>query len=281
MLEVEGGWGVEAQDLKSADFYLNDKGVSASCLAAMVAANLPGKSVIRNASTEVEVDDLCMALQSMGANAERDGRTLRISGPLGKRGVHIRVPGDAVWVGTVGAAAVMTNGEVVFDMPADSPRLKATLEAFEATGVRIELTAEGFRLSGRPTRGATITTGMHPAFPADLQPPFTALLASIDASSRVVERHYRERFDHVQGLRQMGASIRVVGDTLEISAPVRADPPAVAGAGIRECAALMLFALTRPLSIRLEHMDSLHRGYANLPDLLNQMGAAIQIPAKP
>ncbi|MDG4770957.1 hypothetical protein [Solwaraspora sp. WMMD792] len=66
-------------------------------MAAIVAAILDGRSVIREASSEVEVDDVLEVLRVLGACADRDGSSLVVTGPMTGAARPLPIPPIASW----------------------------------------------------------------------------------------------------------------------------------------------------------------------------------------
>jgi UDP-N-acetylglucosamine 1-carboxyvinyltransferase len=93
----------------------------------MAASLAKGKTIIRNAALEPEIDDLIVALIKMGANIIRlNGNTIEIIGVNFLKGfVHSVMP-DRIEAGTYAMAAVITSGKLKL-MNAEEKYLKTVL----------------------------------------------------------------------------------------------------------------------------------------------------------
>jgi len=84
--------------------------------ALLAAALAEGKTVIRPAAREPEVDDLIVLLQKMGAEVERTAPdTIVVNGQRRLRGAEHRVLPDRIETGTFLVAAAVTGGEVTLE----------------------------------------------------------------------------------------------------------------------------------------------------------------------
>ncbi len=97
---------------KAAEFRIDDHGVSATCIAMILAASLDGRSIIRNASLELETDDTLAAVVQLGASAFREGRDLVIRGPMTGSPKDLTIPDDQNVFGTLAVAAAITGGRI-------------------------------------------------------------------------------------------------------------------------------------------------------------------------
>ena len=260
---TRGGWSVTGGPPRAGVISLDDDGVSASALAAILGASIDGESVIRGVSHELEVDDTLAALRALGAEVHRDGDTVVVKGPLPADDVVLTIPPDRIHAGTLAIAAAVTGGRVEFAGDVVS-RLAATLEALEAAGVSVSTASERICVCGRATRPVELATGMYPEFPTDLLPIFTVLAAQAPGRSILEERVYDTRTGHLVGLRAMGVRAAAAGSRIIVEGPTRWRPACVSGAGIRETAALVVASLAAPGETHIDKEAPLHRGYEDL-----------------
>src|SRR6186713_3203369 len=105
---------------------------------ALLAATLAeGKTTIRPAAREPEVDDLIAFLQKMGAEVERtDPDTIVVEGRRRLRGAEHNVIADRIEAGTFVVAAAVTGGEVTIEnAPCD--HLGAFIDVIAEAGVSV------------------------------------------------------------------------------------------------------------------------------------------------
>jgi UDP-N-acetylglucosamine 1-carboxyvinyltransferase len=262
------GWMLTGGPPRPGEFAIQDNGITASAMAAMIAASLPGRSVIREASPEIEVDDTLEMLSRLGAGADRDGSALVVTGPLTGCEEPLTIPQDRIYAGTLAIAAAATGGSAQLDRRL-SDRMTAVLASLSSFGVRVTATDSGTLIEGAPTRGARVGSGLYPAVSSDLLPLFAVLAAQAPGESMIEESVYHGRDGHVTGLTAMGADIeRAGGNRLLVRGPTAWRSTEVDGAGIRETCALYLAALLAPGVSAIRNASALGRGYAGLQDMI-------------
>ena len=269
-LQVSGGFP------RPSEFNLNERyaGVSATCLALLIAASLEGRSVIRSVSGEPEVDDLLDCLKAFGVLVYRDGRAIAVQGPFNGDHLSYSVPIDTTYCGTMAMAAAITEGTAYITNEA-AARMGTIIPVLSSLGLTT-VTHDGYlRLSGTVKFPQRVETGEFPAFPSDLVPPLIALLTKVPGESRVVEHVYKSRFDHVPYLVKMGVKCTLDGNEVKIVGGTVLHGGQVRGTGIRETAALLLAALHAHGITEISNAGALARGYEDLPDDLAKAGASV------
>lgn len=259
------------------EFSIDDKGITATSLAIMIAASLDGESIVKDASMETECDDVLAAARHFGAQAEREGRTLIIKGPFQSTDTPINVPGDHLVWGTYAIAAAMTGGSTSCEAALIDHRFAPVIEALRSFGINVAREGERLKTSGRPLRPVVLETGMYPKFPSDLLPQMMALAVSAPGTSVFKESHYGARFDHVPEMKKMGARISMVEGDVHIHGATPVIGAQLEGAGIRETTALALLALTAQGPSVIRKAASVARGYEDLAQTLCRMGAAVHL----
>jgi UDP-N-acetylglucosamine 1-carboxyvinyltransferase len=248
------------------------------------AALAKGRTVIECAACEPEVVDLANLLNKMGARIEgAGGPRLVIHGvdSLGSAD-HTVIP-DRIVAGTYAVAAAVTNGDVTLDeFPYDG--MLAVIDRFNEIGVHVELIG-GHEdpmhgtvrvTSERILKPTQITTQPHPGFPTDLQAQFMTLLCLAGGNSIITEKIYPERFMHVAELSRMGAQIYRQGPTCVVAggAPLKGAP--VMASDLRASACLVLAGLAAEGETNVSRIYHLDRGYTQMEEQLNALGARIE-----
>lgn len=267
--------GITGGHPRPSEFSIDDKGITATSLAIILAASLDGESIIKNASMETECDDVLAAARHFGVQAERDGRTLIIKGPYQSTDTPIQVPADHLVWGTFAIAAAITGGTTSCDATLIDHRFNPVIEALRSFGISVARHGPHLKTFGRPLRPATLETGMYPKFPSDLLPQMMALAVSAPGTSVFKESHYGSRFDHLPGMEKMGARISMVEGNIHIHGATPVTGAQLEGAGIRETTALVLLALTADGPSVIRKAASVARGYEDLAQTLRKMGATI------
>ncbi len=268
--------------LRGADIRLAEASVTGTENVLMAAVLASGRTVIRNAAAEPEVDNLIEFLCAMGGRVRRDAsdvHTIVVDGvPYGSlRGAHVDVIPDRIEAGSFAIAAAVTGGDLVLE-GARADHLGAFLEACRAIGVEVSDLHCGLRVTGQPPfRDLKIRTAIYPGFPTDLQAPFALALLKADGVSAINETLYEDRFDYARALQRMGAKVHVFDEhTAVFRGPSDLHGTEVSIPDLRAGATLVLAALAADGESVITGVDHVKRGYENLVSKLSAVGARIK-----
>ena len=254
---------------------------------AMLAATLAeGRTVIRPAAQEPEVDDLIAFLQTMGAAVERTSPdTIEIEGRKRLRGAEHRVIPDRIEAGTFMVAAAVSGGQVKLEgAPCD--HLGALVEVMGRVGVGVDcgtdtIDVDGSALRDRGYRASDIETAPYPGLATDLQPPTSVLLTQATGVSHVHEAIFEDRLEWLSEVRRMGANVKVLdAHHATIEGPARLVGTEVEIGDLRSGASLILAALAAQGTTTIHGAHHVHRGYENIERKFLDIGASISRTAE-
>ena len=244
----------------------------------MMAATLAkGRTVIDNAACEPEIVDLGNYLKKMGAKIEGLGSpSLEIEGVKKLHGTTYSVIPDRIEAGTYIMASAMTKGDVTLKNM-NLNMLAAMLDKLRDAGVHIIEKNGNVRVRReRVLRPVSVTTLPYPGFPTDLQAQMMALMCIVPGISVITEKIYPERFMHVSELNRMGANIMLEGHSAIVSGKKRLSGAPVMASDLRASAALVLAGLVADGATEVSRVYHLDRGYENLVQKLQSLGANIR-----
>jgi UDP-N-acetylglucosamine 1-carboxyvinyltransferase len=254
---------------------------------AMLAATLAeGRTVIRPAAQEPEVDDLIEFLCKMGAEVRRtEPDVIEVEGRKRLRGAEHRVVPDRIEAGTFVIAGAVTGGRLTLTgAPCD--HLGAFVDVVGRTGVGIAcgrdtIEVDGSALLGDGYRAIDVETGAYPGLATDLQPPTSVLLTQASGTSHVHETIFEDRLEWLGELRRMGAEVEL-GDNHHATIHGRR---ALHGADVeigdlRAGASLILAALAADGTTTIRGAHHVHRGYENIEGKFLGLGARISRQAE-
>src|SRR5579859_2325896 len=267
--------------LRGADVRLAQASVTGTENLLMGAVLAEGRTTIRNAAAEPEVDNLIDFLNAMGGRVrrlEQDVHTIEVDGVArgSLHGARIDVIPDRIEAGSFAMAAAVTGGELFLE-GARADHLGAFLGACRTTGIQIACEAGGIRVGGKPPfREHRVSTEIYPGFPTDLQAPFALALVEADGVSTIKENLYEDRFDYAAALQRMGASIHVFdAHTAVFYGPSQLRGSEVEIADLRAGATLVLAALAADGASRIVGTEHVARGYEDMVGKLGRVGAHI------
>lgn len=253
---------------------------TANLLCAAVVAR--GRTVLRGAAREPEIEDLGTFLISLGARIDGLGtHELVIDGVDALGGGSYRLIADRIEAATYLLAAAVTGGEVTVEGVQPS-HLAAVLATLRRMGAFVEVSDSRVTLAApQRLRACDVLARPYPDVPTDLQAPLTATLALADGRSHVRDGVFPERFLHVAGLVRMGARIRSLGDVVAIDGVAQLHPATVAAADLRGGAALVLAGLAAPGRTVVRRADHVDRGYDGFAARLTALGGRVTRHCEP
>jgi UDP-N-acetylglucosamine 1-carboxyvinyltransferase len=249
---------------------------------AILAATLAeGRTTIRPAAQEPEVDDLIAFLVKMGAQVERTAPdAIEVEGRRRLRGAAHAVLPDRIEAGTFVAAAAVTGGRVRLDgAPCD--HLGAFIETMGRLGVSISCGSDTIEVDASQTleqglAPCDIATGPYPALATDLQPPTCVVLTRARGVSHVNETIFEDRLEWLTELARMGADATVENAhhaTIRGPTPLRGADVEIGD--LRAGASLILAALSASGTSTIHGAHHVGRGYENIERKFVELGARI------
>jgi len=277
-ITVEHGYvEARAERLRGTDIYFDTVTVTGTENAMMAASRAEGESVLHNAACEPEVADLADLLNAMGARIQGAGSpTIRVEGVSSLHGASHAVIPDRIETGTYIAACAIAGGEIEIRQ-CHPPDLRAVLDKFRETGVRIEEGPDNLRVRApRAIRPANVTTLPFPGFPTDMQAQYMTLMTQANGVSTITESIFENRFMHVAELQRMGASVRENGRTALVTGPTGLSGAQVMATDLRASASLVLAGLAATGETTVDRVYHLDRGYHRIDEKLRGLGADIE-----
>lgn len=252
-------------------------GATENIMLAAVLAN--GVTEIHNAAREPEIVDLANCLNKFGARINGAGEsTICIEGVSKLSPSEHTVIPDRIVAGTYMCAAAMTRGELILTH-CEPSQMNGFIPVLEQMGVRVYAYGGGkIYLSSRKKLVApqTVRTMPYPAFPTDVQAPFTALCSTAEGTSVFVETIFENRFRHVSELIRLGAQIKVEGRVCVIEGVKKLSGAKLCATELRGGAALVVAALAAEGTTEISGVNYIERGYEAIEKQLRSIGADIK-----
>ena len=248
----------------------------------MAAAMAEGNTVIENAAREPHIVDLANFLNSMGANIRGAGTdTIKIRGVERLTGGTYTIIPDQIEAGTYMAAVAAAGGQILIKniIPKHMDCITAKLVEM---GVEVEENEDTLlvRRAG-PLQRTNVKTLPYPGFPTDMQPQITTVLSLAEGTSLVTEGVWSSRYRYVDELRRMGARIQVDDKTAVVEGVDHLTGAPIQASDLRAGAAMVIAALAARGESEISQVQYIERGYENLVEKLQAVGADIRSVEEP
>ncbi|HET7630135.1 MAG TPA: UDP-N-acetylglucosamine 1-carboxyvinyltransferase [Candidatus Saccharimonadales bacterium] len=258
----------------------------------MAAAKTPATTVIRNASPNYMVQDLCFFLQRLGVKIDGIGSTtLTVTGVKDiNQAVKYSPSEDPIEAMSFIAAAVATKSEITIKR-APIEFLEIELETLREMGLDFALSDE-YKANNGQTRLVDITTKpsdlkapkdkIHPMpFPGlniDNLPFFAVIAATARGRTLIHDWTYENRAIYFTELNKLNANIQLLDPhRVYVEGPTRWKPAEIiAPPALRPAVVILIAMLAAPGTSTLRNVYSINRGYEDLANRLNTLGAQIE-----
>jgi UDP-N-acetylglucosamine 1-carboxyvinyltransferase len=271
---------------------LTERGDTVTENALMAAALHDGVTVIRNASSNYMVQDLCFFLELLGVKVEGIGTTtLTVHG---RAEIDVDVDyapsEDPIEAMSLLAAAIVTQSEITIRrVPIEF--LEIELALLEEMGFRYDRSSEYLAANGQ-TRLVDITTHVsrlhspidkiHPMpFPGlniDNLPFFAVIAATADGQTLLHDWVYENRAIYLTELNRLGATVQLLDPhRVRIEGPTHwSGAEIVCPPALRPAVVILLAMLASKGTSVLRSVYVINRGYEDLAARLNDLGASIE-----
>ncbi len=264
--------------LQGAEIFFEKVTVTGTENVMMAAALAKGRTVIRNAAQEPEIEDLAELLNKMGARIKGAGTpVIEIEGveALGSA-EHTIIP-DRIETGTFIVAAAITGGEL--EIKSCNPgHITTVIEKLRAAGVEIEELNQStlnVKCGSGGLKAMDVTTEPHPLFPTDMQAQYMALMTQAEGTSTITETIFENRFMHASELIRLGASIQISGNKAVVRGKTPLTGAPILASDLRASASLVLAALCASGETLIDRVYHIDRGYETIVKKLGSVGADI------
>lgn len=286
--EETGFFRVESSKLKGCYMLLEEASVTGTANIVMAAVMAEGTTTIYNAACEPYIQQLCQMLNSMGARISGIGSNLlTIEGVERLGGCEHRCLPDMIEIGSYIGLAAMTRSELTIKNVCVR-QLGIIPTAFRRFGIRMEIIGDDLYIPRQEhymiesfLDGSilTVADAPWPGLTPDLLSVFLVLATQAKGSVLIHQKMFESRLFFVDKLIDMGAKIilcdphraTVIGGNHES----RLRATKMTSPDIRAGIALLIAAMSAEGVSEIENVDQIDRGYENIEEKLNRIGAKI------
>ena len=287
-IEEKGIYCIKADKLKGCYMLLDEASVTGTANIIMAATLAEGTTTIYNAACEPYIQQLCRMLCKMGARISGIASNLiTIEGVVSLGGCRHRALPDMIEVGSFIGMAAMTQSEITIK-DVSFGNLGIIPESFRRLGVYFEQQGDDIFIPAQDhyeiesfLDGSimSISDAPWPGLTPDLLSVMLVTAIQAKGSVLIHQKMFESRLFFVDKLIDMGAQILlcdphravVIGHDRQF----KLRPRSMSSPDIRAGIALLIAAMSAEGQSRIDNIDQIDRGYQNLEQRLNQIGAKI------
>lgn len=291
---TEEGFSVDSSQFGPADkVVLYESGDTVTESALMAAAQSPQKTIIKMATANYMVQDLCFFLEELGVEIKGIGTgTLEVVGKEEiKKDVIYEISEDPIEAMFFISAAIVTGSNLTIERcPIDF--LELELLKLEKMGQQYKILKEYKAQNGRtnlvdieiiPSELIALEDKLHglpfPGINMDNLPFFVPIVSLSKGRTLIHDWAFENRAIYFQDLNRLGAKVSLLdAHRVYVEGPVKfksaemMSPPA-----LRPAAIILVAMLGAPGVSVLKDVYSINRGYENLEERLKSIGAEIEL----
>ena len=272
--------------LTGRELFLDEASVTATEQIIVAAATAKGVTTLYNAACEPHVKDLAEMLNAMGAWITGLGsNTIEIDGVDSLHGCDCRVQGDHIEAGSFLALGAALGGEL--EITGTVPRHYWMLRrVFERFHIEMKLLPDRILLPGgqkprvRQDFGGhipVISDGPWPQYPSDMMSCTIVMATQAEGCALFFEKMFESRMFFVDKLISMGARITLCDPhRAVVSGPSALHGEHLVSPDVRAGMAMVIAALAARGESRISNIYQVERGYENLVEKLQSLGAHIK-----
>ena len=157
--------------------------------------------------------------------------------------------------------------------------VESLISKLEDIGVPMEIGIDFIRIkSPKQLKSTNIKTQVYPGFPTDLQQPMATLLTQASGRSIINETIWENRFLNLLELNKMGATTELLTNQKAIIVgPSKLVGKKVKATDLRAGASLVIAGLIADGKTIIDNADYILRGYENIIEKLQKVGAKITL----
>lgn len=270
---------VNAKRRKTARVVLREMSVTGTENAMMLAAAIPGKTIIKIAACEPHVEDLGKFLVSMGAKIKGLGtHTLEIVGTKKLHGAKHQIIPDANEAATFLIMGVATGSPIRIKNAVEE-NLDLVLEKLREFGADFNISKNYIEIVPAKKLKAIskIDTRTYPGIPSDVQAPFGILATQAEGKTLMHDTLFEGRFNYIGEIKRMGANAKVIDiHQVLIEGPTELKGSEIKSFDLRAGASLIIAALLAKGKTIIRDIYQVDRGYERIEERLQKLGADIK-----
>jgi UDP-N-acetylglucosamine 1-carboxyvinyltransferase len=282
-------YSVEAHSLTGCYMHLDEASVTGTANIIMAAVLADGRTTIYNAACEPYIQQLCKMLLSMGARISGIGSNLLyIDGVKKLHGCDHTILPDMIEIGSFIGMAAMTESEITIKGTAYD-QLGIIPDSFRRLGIKLERQGDDIFIPKQEhyeiepfIDGSimTIADAIWPGLTPDLLSVLLVTATQAKGAVLIHQKMFESRLFFVDKLIDMGAQIILCdphrATVIGLNRMIKLKGTVMSSPDIRAGVALLIAALSAEGKSVIHNIEQIDRGYQNIDQRLNALGANIQ-----
>lgn len=278
-----------ARKLKGTYMLLDEASVTGTANIVMAAVAAEGITTIYNAACEPYLQQLCKLLNKMGAKISGvASNLLTIEGVKTLHGTTHHILPDMIEVGSFVGMAAMTGSELTIKN-VSYHNLGIIPDSFRRLGIRLEQRGDDIYIPAQASYEIesfidgsilTLADAPWPGLTPDLLSVLLVVATQAKGSVLIHQKMFESRLFFVDKLIDMGAQIILCDPHRAVvighDHKIRLRPNNMTSPDIRAGIALLIAAMSADGVSRIDHIDQIDRGYEDIENRLNALGAKIK-----
>ncbi len=280
---------LSGKELKGTYIHLEEASVTGTANIIMAAVLAKGETTIYNAACEPYIQQLCKLLINMGAKISGVGSNLlRITGVEKLGGAEHKILPDMIEIGSFIGMAAMTSSEITiknvnYDMLGIIPN------SFRKLGIKLERINDDIFIPAQENYEIesfidgsimTIADAIWPGLTPDLLSVFLVTATQAKGAVLIHQRMFESRLFFVDKIIDMGAQIILCdphrATVIGLDRAIKLRATTMQSPDIRAGMALLIAAMSAEGTSIIHNIEQIDRGYENIDQRLNQLGAKIE-----
>lgn len=280
---------LEAKRLTGTYMLLDEASVTGTANIVMAAVLAKGTTTIYNAACEPYLQQLCKMLNAMGAKISGiASNLLTIEGVETLHGTTHHILPDMIEVGSFIGMAAMT-GSALTIKNVSYENLGIIPDSFRRLGIKLEQHGDDIHIPAQDSYEIesfidgsilTLADAPWPGLTPDLLSVLLVVGTQAKGSVLIHQKMFESRLFFVDKLIDMGAQIILCDPHRAVvighDHKIRLRPNNMTSPDIRAGIALLIAAMSADGISRIDHIDQIDRGYENIENRLNAIGAKIR-----
>lgn len=295
IVATQGHYNVSVKKHPAGRIVLYESGDTVTENVLMAAARVPEETIIELASANYAIQDVCFFLQKLGVKIEGVGTTtLRVRGvPFIKKNITYAPAEDPIEAMMLTAAAITTNSKITIRrVPIEFMALE--LLKLQKMGLKYDIT-ERYKATNGETDLVDLTIHKHngklhalpekiysrpyPGLNADNLPYFVPIGAIAHGRTLIHDWMYENRAIYYTEMTKVGMQVELADPhRLYIQGPTKfSKADVVCPPALRPASLLLIGMLAAEGVSTLRNVYTINRGYEDLAERLNSLGAHITV----